>query len=127
MKNSFVEEKIFIDFTDNRLTGTVPSDLKRLDRLQIQLQDNQITGLSEDLCKMNGWMDDDVEMYGCDGIMCPAGTYNAAGRQNADQGECTFCKVAKYMGQTKCSSAFRSLASVGAIASFVVSTMYLML
>jgi Leucine-rich repeat (LRR) protein len=127
MKNSFVEEKIFVDFTDNRLTGTVPSDLKRLDRLQIQLQDNQITGLSEDLCKLNGWMDDDVEMYGCDGIMCPAGTYNAAGRQNADQGECTFCKVAKYMGQTKCSGALRSVASAGAIASFVVSTVYLML
>jgi hypothetical protein len=127
LENSIVKDKIFVDLSDNRLSGTVPGDLKRLERLQINLQNNQITGMSEDLCKINGWNDNDVEQYGCDGIMCPVGTYNAAGRQTADNGECGFCKVARYMGQTKCSGALRILASAGALALFVVSTVYLML
>lgn len=127
LENTLVDEKLFVDLSDNRLTGTVPADLKRMERLQIHLQNNQITAVDDELCKVNGWNDNDVQQYGCKGIMCPVGTYNVAGRQTADNGDCDFCKVAKYMGQTKCSGALRTLASVGAMASFVVSTVYLML
>ena len=128
MENSTAQEKIFIDLSNNHLSGTVPADLKRLERLQIHLQNNQITALADDLCKAKGWQDNDVEQYGCDAIVCPIGTYNAAGRQSFDGGECAFCKVAKYMGQTRCSGALRTMASLGTIVSLVVvSTVNLML
>lgn len=120
-------EKVFVDLSKNDLSGTVPADLQRLERLSIRLMDNKIEALDEALCSVNGWNDNDVEYYGCEGILCPAGTYSTVGRQSTDDNACEPCKRAKYMGTTNCSGALRTLTSLVAIGSVLLSTLYLVL
>jgi Leucine-rich repeat (LRR) protein len=121
------KEKIFVDFSRNYLSGTVPADLERLERLSIRLTDNKIDALDKELCLAFGWNDNAVESYGCQGILCPAGTYSKVGRQSTDDNACETCKQAKYMGATNCSGALTTLASLGAIGYVLVSTVYLVL
>jgi hypothetical protein len=40
-----------------------------------------ISGLPIILYDNNDWNDGDVENYGCNGIICPSGTFNLLGRQ----------------------------------------------
>ncbi|KAL3907454.1 MAG: hypothetical protein SGARI_003530, partial [Bacillariaceae sp.] len=120
------DEKVVVDLSHNRIGGAVPADLGRLSLLSIQLQDNVITAVDEDLCDIDGLNDFSVMSYGCDGLLCPAGTFSSLGRQSNDDMPCEPCSKAKYMGATHCgrSSANRnakaSLALVlGAVLSWV--------
>ena len=98
------DEKVVADLSSNKLTGTVPADLSRLSRLSFQLENNRISGVAEELCDVEGFNDYDVQQFGCDGILCPAGTWNCLGRQSNEDSPCEPCSKTKYMGSTKCES-----------------------
>ena len=108
--------KAVADFSFNKLSGAVPEQLGRLGRLTLQLKGNKITQVEDTLCLVTGWNDYDVQDFGCDGILCPAGTFNPAGRQSSADLPCTPCNKAKYMGSTECSRAAASMATTLALA-----------
>jgi hypothetical protein len=94
-----------VDFSHNELTGGVPSELGRLSFLSIQLQDNKIREIDPELCHVDGLNDFDVLSFGCDGVLCPVGTWNVIGRQAHAELPCKSCGKAEYMGSTKCGQA----------------------
>ena len=96
------DQKIVVNLSNNEIGGIVPITLIWMYRLSIQLQGNKITGIDERLCGNYGWNDFGVQAFGCDGILCPAGTWNALGRQTSADVPCEECKAAKYMGSTTC-------------------------
>ena len=67
--------------------------MRRLAELNIYLRDNKFTELSPTLCDSNnhGWNLREVELFGCDAIMCPPGTANYRGRKSAENNPCMEC------------------------------------
>jgi Leucine-rich repeat (LRR) protein len=122
-------EKAVADLSYNHLTGTVPGELERLQRITLQLKGNKIDDIDPKLCEVEGWNNFDVSKYGCDGILCPPGKYNPTGRQSSDESPCKHCKDKgkKYYGSTTCSGAagVRALSSLGLAA--VATVAYLLL
>ena len=117
-------EKIVLDLSHNQIEGTVPRSLAKLQRLSLQLNDNKISEIDENLCYVTGMNDFGVLNYGCDGILCPIGTYNALGRQTTDEVPCNKCRKAKFMGSTTCGnkSSASSRLSISGIVALLVST-----
>jgi len=105
------ENKVVVDLSDNKIEGSLPPDLGRLARLSIQLQENKISGIAPNLCNIDGWNDFGAMSFGCDGILCPAGTWNSLGRQSNEDVPCEPCSKATYMGSTTCGSATTTVAS----------------
>lgn len=96
---------IVVDVGSNHLTGTVPSQLSSFDNLNLDVSHNKITALGDDLCDKSSWSDGAVGSYSCDGLACPAGTYNDDGRQSSTDTPCIQCQgatVPPYIGQTSC-------------------------
>jgi len=120
-----------VDLSNNRLSGEVPEEISRLDRLSLTLKQNQITSLPPSLCEKRDWNDGDVGKYGCDGIMCQPGTSTLEGRQQGNP--CVYCPQAdsKYYGQALCDSTGSSSISVRrflrVITSFSVATAAMLL
>lgn len=107
LKHSNVTDKnCYWGFDQNSLEGTLPSELKRFEKLKIDLRGNQISGVSKDLCKKKKWMNGNVEQFGCDAILCPVGTYAFAGRQESKDVPCKACEYGDdgtpFMGSTEC-------------------------
>jgi len=92
-----------IDLANNKLRGTVPVALAKLDFVQLYLRDNQITSLPTEFCNRYGWFDGSVRLYGCDAIMCPPGTFSfSSGRFKQDQ-PCQEClDKSSFYGQSNC-------------------------
>jgi Leucine-rich repeat (LRR) protein len=90
-----------VDLSNNLLTGSIPIDLTRFDRLNIYLKGNQITGMDQQLCEKTFWNDGDVGDYGCNGLLCPAGFYAPTGRHSGS-GACMDCDGAIYLGTASC-------------------------
>jgi len=109
--------KIVVDLSHNQIEGIVPGALTRLTRLSIQLQENKITSIDEQLCAIGGWNDFDAMTFGCDGILCPVGTWNSLGRESSEEVPCEPCAKAKFMGATTCGSSTTTLSSGGAVVS----------
>jgi Leucine-rich repeat (LRR) protein len=131
LQSSNPSEKIVVDLSSNSLTGTLPGSLRRFNSLSIHLHDNQITDIAAELCGLLGWNDFDVQNFGCDGILCPAGYANTAGRQTSSGHPCVECDAAKFMGSTLCegngvdsSTAIRPAISLTAISSLVAAALY---
>ena len=94
-----------VDLSSNSLSGRIPTDLDRFDNLAIYLRDNKFTELPPSLCDLNnrGWNLRDVELFGCDAIMCPPGTANYHGRQSSEHARCERCSSnADLFGQVSC-------------------------
>jgi hypothetical protein len=49
------DHNIFIILENNEITGTIPESLDPLSKLDINLADNQITGIPEVLCDNEDW------------------------------------------------------------------------
>jgi Leucine-rich repeat (LRR) protein len=137
LQSSNPDEKIVVDLSSNSLTGTLPGELRRFKSLSIHLHDNQITDIDDELCELLGWNDFDVQDFGCDGILCPVGYANTAGRQTSAGHPCVECRAAEFMGSTACegngvdasvraggSSANRPAISLTAIVSLVAAAVY---
>jgi hypothetical protein len=94
-----------VDLSSNKLSGQVPTDLDRFDNLVLYLRDNRFTELPSSLCDLNnrGWNLRDVELFGCDAIMCPPGTANYHGRQSSEHTLCEKCSSnTDLYGQVTC-------------------------
>lgn len=96
-------EKITVDLSNNKLTGSIPTSLGRLDQLSIYLRNNRIEGIPNELCSKADWNNGDVGKYGCEGILCSPGTSNIIGRESEAAPDCLPCKEAvDFHGQTSC-------------------------
>lgn len=120
---STTDQKIIADFSFNSLSGELPASLSEFSKLSIQAVGNRITGVEDGLCEASGLNDFDVERFGCDGLLCPAGTWSPLGRQSTEGAPCRDCRKAKYMGSTHCSAA--SALRFGLWAVGAISTIFL--
>lgn len=119
---------IEVDLSSNKLSGGVPVELARLDQLVIYLRDNSFTQLDPSLCNSDsdngGWNLRGVEMFGCDGIMCPPGTANYHGRQSGENNPCLTCTSnTDLYGQITCDGLPLLASSSLRVAKGVVSTL----
>jgi len=115
------DDKIVVDLSYNKIKGVIPGALSRLSRLSIQLEENLIIGIDIQVCSTDGWNDFDAMSYGCNGILCPIGTWNNLGRQSNDV-PCEPCNKAKYMGSTTCGKETTTVGSGGASITSKTST-----
>ncbi|VEU40520.1 unnamed protein product [Pseudo-nitzschia multistriata] len=97
------DEKLFVDLSDNALTGSLPGSLSRVRDLTIYLRDNRIGGIDAALCASEGWNGGDVRSFRCDGILCPVGFFAAGhGRASLSGSSCEPCPKNKYYGGSTC-------------------------
>jgi Leucine-rich repeat (LRR) protein len=90
---------ISVDFTSNRLTGTLPGSLSQFDRMAFYIADNRISEIADGLCVKNAWMNGDVGANQCGGILCSVDTYSPIGRNS-----CQSCPSGTngYLGSFNC-------------------------
>jgi len=109
---SFLEDvysstnNLLIDLSFNQISGTVPEQLQRFSNLYLDLAGNKITGLPDVLCDKGGWMNNKVEAYKCDAILCKPGYKAEKGRQVGANSYCVACNSGSsmYYGSTECKS-----------------------
>eukprot|EP00977_Amphora_coffeiformis_P013766 scaffold3676_cov166-Amphora_coffeaeformis.AAC.4 len=105
---------IVVDLVSNRLSGGIPGSLARFDRMVLFVAGNRITeDIPSGICRQTGWMYGQVGSVGCQAILCPPGTYSAAGRQN-DSSSCTAClggETTQYLGSFDCKTSQEQAAS----------------
>ena len=82
----------------------------KFDSLVLKVTGNQITGFDDGVCEadhIGDWMNGLVEMYGCDAILCPDGTYSDTGHQEDDTTPCVKCSGGTNgkLGATTCDTA----------------------
>lgn len=100
-----LDDVIVVDVGSNHLTGTIPSQLSAFESLNLDVSHNYITAIGDGLCDKSSWSDGAVGSYSCDGLACPAGTYNDDGRQSSTDTPCIQCQgatVPPYIGQISC-------------------------
>jgi len=98
--SNVTSELVTLGLSNNMLTGTVPGTLTHFKNLFIDVTGNFITGVSPRVCRQNMWMNGQVELYGCDAILCPPGTANSVGRQDAAEDKCVQCS-GPYTGEDR--------------------------
>ena len=93
--------EVTVLLNSNILHGAFPADVSSRfgNGLEINLVDNEIESIPESLCSTNS--------FGCDGVLCPAGTYNEDGRKTSEDNPCVDCpgQDSLAMGQIFCASA----------------------
>jgi Leucine-rich repeat (LRR) protein len=97
--------ELFVELSDNVITGTLPSSLAKFESLSLLLTGNKISGIHKDICSKKSWMRGDVANFGCDAILCPPGAYSELGRQSSTDTACESCQsntFAPYYGSTAC-------------------------
>ena len=92
-----------LDVSSNFLSGEIPSELGRNRRLsKLVLHSNMFTGtVPEALCKNTRLNRGTTLRYGCNGIVCAAGTYN----EKQGYGMCKPCLYANdmpFLGSSRC-------------------------
>ncbi|CAJ1940120.1 unnamed protein product [Cylindrotheca closterium] len=119
---------MYLDVSDNSLTGGIPADLARFSDMTILLRNNQIDEIPPALCNLNEWNSGDVEAFGCDGLLCPPGSASQMGRASRKQdSECVSCPSTKSFGQTACSlsSGITTLSWLAATTTLIMSLCWL--
>ncbi|KAL7468335.1 hypothetical protein ACHAXS_008549 [Conticribra weissflogii] len=94
-----------LDLSDNDLTGYLPSDLRLTALTKLDISGNHIRGVVPPLLCMMGELNGngDEDVFYCDRVACPAGTYNAIGRHGANGLECLPCyDGSPFIGQKTC-------------------------
>eukprot|EP00568_Trieres_chinensis_P006760 CAMPEP_0183296028 /NCGR_PEP_ID=MMETSP0160_2-20130417/3757_1 /TAXON_ID=2839 ORGANISM="Odontella Sinensis, Strain Grunow 1884" /NCGR_SAMPLE_ID=MMETSP0160_2 /ASSEMBLY_ACC=CAM_ASM_000250 /LENGTH=493 /DNA_ID=CAMNT_0025457595 /DNA_START=114 /DNA_END=1595 /DNA_ORIENTATION=- len=109
LENSYVTSKLVtVSLKNNKLSGKVPGELSRFEKLQLDVRGNQISGIANQLCRQKKWNGGQVGVFGCDAIACPKGTFTTTGRRETDEEECMECPYgeddAQYLGSTGCLS-----------------------
>ncbi|MGK3751646.1 MAG: Leucine-rich repeat (LRR) protein [Bacillariaceae sp.] len=110
---------VTVDLRYNRFSGTIPLNLGNIDQLNLYMASNLFETIPQSLCG-NDWNDGDVAKNGCDGLLCPSGTFNAYGRATSGV-ECIQCDdplTSEYLGNTFCGSALEHQALVILYRSF---------
>jgi Leucine-rich repeat (LRR) protein len=96
---------ITVDLAMNKLAGTIPSGpFMKFKDLTLYLRENEFIELATDLCTKDKWNGGDVGKYGCDGLLCPRGTFSESGRQKSDDTPCEKCDLPTsfFMGAVEC-------------------------
>jgi len=96
----------WFDVSQNHLHGTIPTSFGKSTSLEdFRLNANMLYGdIPHGLCtnqKVNGGA---TKQYGCDGIVCPRGTYSVNGQASNDK-PCVKCPEGRsnlYLGRSKC-------------------------
>mmetsp|Transcript_36712 Transcript_36712/g.88748 ORF Transcript_36712/g.88748 Transcript_36712/m.88748 type:complete len:2674 (+) Transcript_36712:708-8729(+) len=93
-----------VDLRYNALTGGIPLSFSSFSQMNLYVASNNMEEpIPQAFCTKN-WNDGDVARYGCNGIVCPIGTYNSYGRATGDV-ECFPCddpNYSIYLGTTSC-------------------------
>ena len=90
------------------LTGDLEfSRLYDIESISLYATGNGFTTIDKELCKSN-WMNGSVGYYndthyGCDGLVCPAGTYAPEGCQTYHD-ECLLCEGSEVIGVYDCAT-----------------------
>jgi len=120
-------QTLFLDLSDNVLTGTVSGNLTRFSDVTIYLRDNHFNGIDAALCTQSKWNEGDVGSFSCDGILCPAGTYSVIGRASSSGATCEACSLNSYYGGSTCgSSSATSLARPGVLSLLIFGVTFFM-
>ena len=99
LRNAPVDQIITVDLSYNQISGTITSNLSRLNYLNIYMVGNMIDEIESSICNYNtNWMNGAVENYGCGAILCGIGACAPQGRMT-DTDSCTACNY-EYMGGT---------------------------
>jgi Leucine-rich repeat (LRR) protein len=93
---------IYVDMSGNQFTGVIPAELSRFQAIRLYLSGNSIQGIDSNLCSQNDWFFGDVGEFGCDGILCPPGSFNTFGRQISAGFPCEACVESNFFGATRC-------------------------
>ncbi|KAL9178564.1 hypothetical protein ACHAXT_001902 [Thalassiosira profunda] len=100
-----------LDVSDNILMGYVPSDLKWTSLTNLDLSGNRIKGIVPPLLCMMGELNGNGEdnIFYCDRVACPAGTYNEFGFHHGVEGQtCEPCyDDTPFIGQKACRNTHR--------------------
>jgi len=99
-----LQSRIEVGLSNNRLQGGVPVGWSRFDQLFLDLAGNQISDIPDSLCSKSNWMNGAVQNFGCDAILCPAGSYNTIGYQTDASSSCLNCPSSTSYGATFCGS-----------------------
>ena len=98
------QETINVELNGNQLTGAVPTSLRDIQRLNLNLANNRISDVPSDLCnEIDGWMGGTVGDLGCNAFLCPPGTSASEGRATPSE-SCKACDGISYFGATRCAS-----------------------
>ena len=99
------DQLVTVDLRYNRFDGFIPAQLGNINQLNLYLASNMFQNIPTSFCGMD-WNDGDVAQNGCDGLLCPAGSFNSFGRATAGI-DCFQCDnaISQNLGSTFCGSA----------------------
>lgn len=103
LQNTDNSDLVVLDLENNELTGTIPSELTRISKLDIFLSNNMIEAIAPEICATS-WNGRVAQTDGCDFILCKKGTFNVLGRAT-NEDACDVCpssKFTEYFGSTQC-------------------------
>lgn len=93
--NQLADEFVLVNLRNNKLTGGIPAVMRRFNSLHIDLVGNALTvDIPDYMCTRSQWMNGLVASYGCDAILCHAGSYNVRGQQTSEDTACLPCPTA---------------------------------
>jgi len=84
------------DLSQNSLSGAVPGNLASIIH-EVYLEGNAISSIDQRNCK-----NPEIEQFGCDGVLCPPGTFSVTGRQMSVLESCMKCSSSIYFGTIVC-------------------------
>jgi hypothetical protein len=93
--NTGFADSTLIDLRSNLLSGEVPASLARFETILAYLADNMIESVPDVICQEADWLFGQVGEFGCNGFLCPPGTFNPFGRQMWNWRVCTVFRLAK--------------------------------
>lgn len=96
----------WLDLSNNRLYGTIPPSFGACRTIKdFRVSGNMIYDpIPPELCKNGNINGGATKLHGCDGILCPLGTYSDSGHA-VDEVGCTPCpngETTMYLGSTGC-------------------------
>jgi len=96
----------WVDLSNNRMHGTIPATFAHSPALKdFRLAGNMIyEPIPLELCNNINLNSGSTKQYGCDGILCPLGTYSEVGHAIVDEGclPCPEGETTLYLGSTAC-------------------------
>jgi hypothetical protein len=105
INSAYLNQTVSIYLQNNEITGTLPSELRQFQFLDINLAGNGIDEIPTELCRIDGWMRGNVNKIGnCSAILCPKGTFNQFGHHSPGNPcvDCPHLIDVNYLGNTHC-------------------------
>eukprot|EP00978_Attheya_sp_CCMP212_P004240 scaffold9310_cov51-Attheya_sp.AAC.4 len=95
-------EPLEINLSFNNLSGSIPVDLKEFIAIDLNVVQNEISGIPDVLCSKSIWMNGEVGLVkSCDAIMCKPKFWSLSGRASYKK-PCRDCPDRQFWGSTFC-------------------------